>query len=180
MTYTHLTMNEVTMIHLYWDRNTRVSVVVNALRRSKQTIYKVYHYFDAGKSPLDYCHQYHLNKSRCGRKPIHLPSEQANYIKYCIAKGWTPDTIIGRHERDISCSMGTLYRMFTRGEFDISSLPMKGKRHPNGECIRIDYVDAANTKSIHAHSVDGNMHIICDKHIVEFEVVLDGKVNELQ
>lgn len=50
----------------------------------------------------------------------------------------------------------------------------------NGECIRIDYVDAANTKSIHAHSVDGNMHIICDKHIVEFEVVLDGKVNELQ
>jgi len=153
MTYTHLTMNEVTMIHLYWNRNTRVSVVVNALRRSKQTIYKVYHYFDAGKSPLDYCHQYHLNKSCCGRKLIHLPAEQADYIKYCIAKGWTPDTIIGRHERDISCSMRTLYRMFTRGEFDISSLPMKGNRHPNGYIEKRGKVSHAG-RSIHTRLTD--------------------------
>ena len=30
--------------------------------------------------------------------------------------------------------MRTLYRMFARGQynFDVQSLPMKGKRHPNG------------------------------------------------
>ena len=100
MTYTHLTMNEVTMIRLYWTSNVRVSVIVDALRRSRSTIYKIYHYFDVGKSLLDYCNQYHLNKSRCGRNPIHLPSEQAKYIKYCITKGWMPVTIIGLYERN--------------------------------------------------------------------------------
>ena len=29
-----------------------------------------------------------------------------------LKRGWTPDTIIGRAERTISCSMRTLYRMF--------------------------------------------------------------------
>ncbi|MBS1007147.1 hypothetical protein JK163_12940 [Levilactobacillus brevis] len=44
MTYTHLTMNEVTMIRLYWASNFHVSAVVDALRRSKKTTYKIYHY----------------------------------------------------------------------------------------------------------------------------------------
>ena len=70
MTYTHLTMNEVTMIRLYWASNVRVSAVLDALRRSKQTIYKIHHYSDAGKSSLYYCNQYHLNKFRYDRKPI--------------------------------------------------------------------------------------------------------------
>lgn len=153
MTYTHLTMNEVTMIHLYWSRDTKVSVVMDALRRSKQTIYKVYHFFETGKSPLDYCDQSRLNKARCGRKPIYLPAEQADYIKCCITKGWTPDTIIGRHERDISCSTRTLYCMFTRGEFDVSSLPMKGKRHPNDYIERRGKVSHVG-RSIHTRLKD--------------------------
>ena len=49
-----------------------------------------------------------------------------------LKSGWTPDTIIGRGEHHISCSMRTLYRMFNRGEFDVHQLPMKGKSHPNG------------------------------------------------
>ena len=44
------------------------------------------------------------------------------------------DTIIGRDEHPISCSMRTLYRMFARNQygFSVKQLPMKGKRHPNG------------------------------------------------
>lgn len=38
-----------------------------------------------------------------------------------------------RNEKHISCSMRTLYRVFKRSiKLDITSLPMKGKRHPNG------------------------------------------------
>ena len=35
MIYTYLSMNEVTMICLYWAINVRASAVVDALRRSK-------------------------------------------------------------------------------------------------------------------------------------------------
>ncbi|WP_398570822.1 hypothetical protein [Staphylococcus aureus] len=41
-----------------------------------------------------------------------LPEEQADYIREKVADGWTPDTIIGRGERTINCSVKTLYRMF--------------------------------------------------------------------
>src|SRR5699024_8236062 len=54
------------------------------------------------------------------------------YIKAKVAQGWTPDTIMGRAERPLSCSMRTLYRLFERGNFDVWILPMKGKRRPNG------------------------------------------------
>ncbi|MCC5264698.1 hypothetical protein [Staphylococcus aureus] len=34
-----------------------------------------------------------------------LPEEQADYIREKVADGWTPDTIIGRGERTINCSV---------------------------------------------------------------------------
>uniref|UniRef100_UPI00115E4509 IS30 family transposase n=1 Tax=Enterococcus durans TaxID=53345 RepID=UPI00115E4509 len=34
--------------------------------------------------------------------------------------------------RPVSCGMRTLYRLFSKGIFDIDTLPMKGKRKPNG------------------------------------------------
>lgn len=40
--------------------------------------------------------------------------------------------IIGRAEVPISCSVRTLYRLFKRGQFDSTILPMKGKRKSNG------------------------------------------------
>lgn len=40
--------------------------------------------------------------------------------------------IIGRAEHPIACSIRTLYRMFEKGQFDPLSLPLKGKRKPNG------------------------------------------------
>ncbi|MCC4514026.1 IS30 family transposase, partial [Limosilactobacillus reuteri] len=72
--------------------------------------------------------------NRCGRKRTQLSLAELTYINDKIAQGWTPDTIIGRAKRPISCNRRTLYRMFERGQFgfDVRSLPMRGKRHPNG------------------------------------------------
>lgn len=49
-----------------------------------------------------------------------------------VTQGWTPDVINGRNEMTISCSMQTLYRQFEEKIFDQATLPMKGKRKPNG------------------------------------------------
>ncbi|HDJ3110734.1 TPA: IS30 family transposase, partial [Staphylococcus aureus] len=68
----------------------------------------------------------------CGRHRIVLPEEQSDYIREKVADGWTPDTIIGRGEHTINCSVKTLYRMFKENIFDVHALPMKGKRKPNG------------------------------------------------
>lgn len=40
--------------------------------------------------------------------------------------------IVGRAAFPISYSARTIYRMFKKGLFDSSDLPMKGKRKPNG------------------------------------------------
>ena len=62
---------------------------------------------------------------------IILPNDELSYIKEKISLGWSPDTIIGRNEKHISCSMRTLYRIFKRfKDLDVTSLPMKGKKHP--------------------------------------------------
>src|SRR5699024_2782196 len=50
-----------------------------------------------------------------------------------VTDGWTPDVIIGRREKDLDCSMSTLYRRFKDSAlFDVITLPMQGKRKPNG------------------------------------------------
>ena len=50
-----------------------------------------------------------------------------------MAKGWTPDVMIGRGEKDLGCSMSTLYRRFKDSPlFEVTTLPMQGKRKPNG------------------------------------------------
>ncbi len=37
-------------------------------------------------------------------------------------------SLSGEKERPVSCGMRTLYRLFSKGIFDIDTLPMKGKR----------------------------------------------------
>ncbi|MDK4381892.1 IS30 family transposase, partial [Enterococcus faecium] len=56
----------------------------------------------------------------------------SEYIQRKVVQGWTPDVIVGRAAFPISCSARTIYRMFKKGLFDSSDLPMKGKRKPNG------------------------------------------------
>ena len=60
---------------------------------------------------------YYFNTS-FNRKAIQLPTDEVTYIKAKVAQGWTPDTIMGRAERPLSCSMRTLYRLFERGTVD--------------------------------------------------------------
>lgn len=132
MTYTHLTPNELVMIEAYFKTNQPVLKTARCLKRSRQTIHKVYHYFKTGRTASDYFKQYKKNKTNCGRRTILLPAEQIVYIQKRVAQRWTPDVMIGRAEFPIACSVRTLYRRFKDGLFNPLSLPMKGKRKPNG------------------------------------------------
>lgn len=132
MTYTHLTTDELVLIESYYHQETKVKLVADTMKRSRQTIYNVYKALDSGLSILDYYKRYKSNKKKCGRHPISLPDNETEYIQKKVVQGWTPDVIIGRGEFPISCSVRTLYRLFQRKQLDSSTLPMKGKRKPNG------------------------------------------------
>ena len=111
------------MIESYYLQHNKPVEIANRMGRAIQTIYNVVNKFKQGKTALDYWHQYKENKKKCGRKVIQLPAHEVDYIKEKVTLGWTPDVIIGRKERSVSCGMRT---------FDIDTLPMKGKRKPNG------------------------------------------------
>jgi len=132
MTYTHVTSNELAMIEAYYNNHQSVAKTAVLLNKSRQTIHKVYQFFKTEHNALDYFNQYKKNKTRCGRRPIVLSDEQTEYIQKRVVQGWTPDVIVGRAEFSISCSMRTLYRMFKQGVFELTYLPMKGKRKNNG------------------------------------------------
>ena len=132
MTYTHLTTDELVMTEAYYHQNIAVTKISAQLKRSRMTIYNVINFLKKGHTALDYYRQYKKNKARCGRRQIVLPDEQQVYITEKVAQGWTPDVIIGRQEMPIACSMRTLYRRFKEKVFDETTLPMKGKRKPNG------------------------------------------------
>jgi IS30 family transposase len=132
MTYTHLTTDELVMIESYYHQNTSVTRIAERLNRSRQPIYNVINFLKFGHKALDFYKQYKKNKKRCGRRKIVLSKKQQDYIQDKVAKGWTPDVIIGRKEMAIDCSVRTLYRQFKGRVFDEAILPMKGKRKPNG------------------------------------------------
>jgi len=132
MTYTHLTTDELVMIESYHHQSIPVIQVSKLLNRSRQTIYNVINFLRQGRTALEYYTQYKENKKRCGRRRIILPENQKIYIEQKVAQGWTPDVILGRAEKPIACSTRTLYRQFKDGIFDVTTLPLKGKRKPNG------------------------------------------------
>ncbi len=133
MTYNHLIISELSFIQNFWSQGIKAYIAAKALKRSAETIYRVYRFLDTGKTISEYYENYQANKAKSGRKSLVLPNDELEYIKEKVGLGWTPDTIIGRNEKHISCSMRTLYRIFKRSsKLDITSLPMKGKRHPNG------------------------------------------------
>jgi IS30 family transposase len=132
MTYTHLTTNELVMIESYFHMNQSVLFVSRTLKRSRQTINRVYQAFRQGYTALDFYEEYKKNKRKCGRRPIVLSDQEAAYVQKKANDGWTPDVMVGRGEYSFPCSTRTIYRMFQKGSLDISVLPMKGKRKPNG------------------------------------------------
>lgn len=134
MTYTHLTIDELTTIYSFWKLNKKAYRVAPALHRSAETVYRIYRFLDAGGTLIDYQQHYRRHKQHCGRKPIQLSPDELVYIQAKIQAGWQPDTIINRHERSFSCGVRTLYRIFKRDAFGLfaKALPMHGQRHPNG------------------------------------------------
>ena len=134
MTYKHLTTRELTLIADFWYQGTKAYQAAKLLKRSQKTIYHIYRFLDTGKTIEQYLKAYQRNKQRCGRKRTQLSKNEISYINEQVKVGWTPDTIVGRVERTISCSRRTLYRMFAREQynFNVLQLPMKGKQHSNG------------------------------------------------
>ena len=127
MAYKHLNTHELTFIESYYHQDLSIKEIDNRLKPSRQTIYNVI-------TALEYYQEYKKRKSNYGRHRIVLLENQSAYIREKVADGWTPDTIIGRGEHPIDCSVKTLYRMFKENVFSVQSLPMKGKRKPNGHC----------------------------------------------
>ncbi|WP_198550823.1 helix-turn-helix domain-containing protein, partial [Macrococcoides caseolyticum] len=109
-----------------YHQNLSVKEIAKRLKRSRQTIYNVINALKTGITALEYYQEYKRRKSNCGRHRIVLPENQSAYIREKVADGWTPDTIIGRGEHPIDCSVKTLYRMFKENVFSVQSLPMKG------------------------------------------------------
>src|SRR5699024_6656100 len=87
---------------------------------------------NTGLTAVEVYLEYQANKAKCGRKKIDLPASEKDYINEQIAKGWTPDVIIGRREIPISCGMRTLYRKFKSGEFNQENLPLQATTKSNG------------------------------------------------
>ncbi len=132
MSYTHLTKTELVFIEDYHGIGLSGRKIAKKLKRGHETIYRVIRQLKKGLNAIDVHLKYKSNKAKCGRKKIQLKPDEKTYIKEKVRDGWTPDVIIGRNERAISCSMRTLYRKFALGEFDVNALPMQGKRKPNG------------------------------------------------
>nr|WP_225428167.1 hypothetical protein [Ligilactobacillus murinus] len=101
MTYNHLTISELSFIQNFWNQGVKAYIVAKTLKRSAETIYRVFRFLDAGNSLYEYYENYRTNKAKSERKPIVLPNDELEYIKEKIALGWTPDTIIGRNEKHI-------------------------------------------------------------------------------
>src|SRR5699024_379137 len=106
--------------------------IAEKLKRGHETVHRVIRQLKKGLTAIDVYLEYTANKAKCGRKKIQLTPDEETYINEKVSDGWTPDVIMGRNERPISCSMRTLYRKFESGELDVKILPMQGKRKPNG------------------------------------------------
>src|SRR5690625_1352758 len=132
MSYTHLTKTELVFIEDYHGIGLSGRKLAKKLKRGHETIYRVIRQLKQGLNEIDVQLKYESHKSKCGRKKIRLKPGETTYIKERDREGWTPDVIIGRNERAISCSMRTLHRKFALEEFDVNALPMEGKRQPNG------------------------------------------------
>lgn len=117
MTYTHLTTNELVMIEVYYQENTKVLDIVTSLGRSKQTIYNVINYLKEGHSAYDYYNRYKVNKKRCGRNKTSL-TQSEKLIQTHLEENWSLDVIKGTYPDKIFCSMRTLYSLADIGVFD--------------------------------------------------------------
>ncbi len=133
MTYTHLTTNELVIIEAYYQEGATVSAIVASLGRSKQTIYKVIHYLEAGHTAYEYYEQYKTNKKCCGRRQTQLTQSEQDFFQAHLELNWSLAVVKGTYPDKIPCSMRTVYCLADRGIFKKDDLPCKGKRKLNGK-----------------------------------------------
>lgn len=87
MTYKHLNTQELTFIYHFWKQGTKAYLAARALRRSAETIYRVYRFLNQGKTIVQYQEHYHHQKTKCGRKSIALPKDERKYIQKQVNVG---------------------------------------------------------------------------------------------
>lgn len=132
MSYTHLTNTEIIFIEEYFLIGLKGREIAKRLQRGHESVYRIIRQLKTGKTAVEIYLAYVNNKRNYGRKVIELPQDEIDYINEKISEDWTPDVIIGRREKPISCSVKTLYRQFEKGIFNKEKLSMKGKRKSNG------------------------------------------------
>src|SRR5699024_61393 len=108
MSYTHLTKTDLVFIVDYHAIGLSGRKIAKKLKRGHDTIYRLIRLLKTRLNATDDHPKYKSNKAKCGRKKIQLKPDAKTYIKEKVRDGWTPDVIIGRNERAISCSMRTL------------------------------------------------------------------------
>ena len=53
MTYNHLTISELSFIQNFWNQGVKAYIVAKTLKRSAETIYRVFRFLDAGIRSLN-------------------------------------------------------------------------------------------------------------------------------
>ncbi len=74
------------MIEAYYKEGIKVTTIMIALGRSKQTVYHVINFLKDGRSAYDYYEHYKANKKRCGRRKISLSQAEKDFIQTRLIK----------------------------------------------------------------------------------------------
>ena len=75
----------------YYQEGIKVTDIMIALGRSKQTIYNVINFLKDGHSAYDYYEHYKANKKHCGRRKISLSQAEKDFIQANFDQSWSLD-----------------------------------------------------------------------------------------
>lgn len=134
MPHNHITIDELTNIHIYFLNGINAYQCSKLMNIGKDKTYYYYKLLKKGLTVIQIFNNYKKNKSKCGRKKKVFSQEKSIEINELFDKDWSVDAICGRDklvESNERCSTKTLYRMVKDGLFDESKLRRKGKRKKN-------------------------------------------------
>lgn len=134
MPHNHITIDELTNIHIYFLNGINAYQCSKLMNIGKDKAYYYYKLLKKGLTVIQIFNNYKENKSKCGRKKKVFSQEKSIEINELFDKDWSVDAICGRDklvESNERCSTKTLYRMVKDGLFDESKLRRKGKRKKN-------------------------------------------------
>ncbi|MGV3029348.1 IS30 family transposase, partial [Streptococcus suis] len=76
------------MIEAYYKEGIKVTTIMIALGRSKQTVYHVINFLKDGHSAYYYYEHYKAKKKRCGRRKISLSQAEKDFIQTHLDRSW--------------------------------------------------------------------------------------------